>query len=56
MTTNEILAHRVQQLEHECEVVQRKIDRLTWALVSLCISVTVATLVFALTTATGGAA
>jgi len=51
VTTNEILAHRVGQLEEECRIVQAKVDRLVWALVSLCISVSVATIVFALTVA-----
>ncbi len=52
MTTNELLAHRISQLEVEVELLSRRTDRLLWALVSLSLSVTTAAVVYALTVAT----
>lgn len=55
MTTNELLAHRISQLEAEVEALARRTDRLLWALVSLSLSVTTAAIVYALTVASGAA-
>lgn len=54
MTTNELLAHRITQLEADLEVLARRTDRLLWALVSLSLSVTTAAVVYALTVAAVG--
>lgn len=47
------LEKRIDELEHEgdrrFEALNRKIDRLTWALVTLSLSITTSALVFALT-------
>lgn len=49
MTTNELLAHRVTELEADIAVLQRKVDRLVWALVTLSLSIAGSAIVFALT-------
>lgn len=49
MTTNEILAHRVNELEADMAVLQKRTDRLLWALVTTCLSLTVSAIVFAVT-------
>lgn len=47
------LERRLEELEHEgdrrFESLNRKIDRLTWALVTLSLSITASAVVFALT-------
>lgn len=52
MTTNELLAHRIGQLESDMGVLQRRTDRLLWALVTLSLSLAGSAIVFALTVAT----
>ena len=54
MTTNEMLLHRVVQLEEECKLVQSKLDRMMLAMISLCVSLSVSAVVFALTVASQG--
>lgn len=49
MTTNELLAHRVHELEQDIGVLQKKVDRLVWALVTLSLSIAGSAVVFALT-------
>jgi hypothetical protein len=51
MTTNELLAHRITQLEGDLELLARRTDRLLWALVTLSLSLTGSAIVFALTVA-----
>lgn len=51
MTADEAatIAYRVTQLEREVSALQRKVDRLTWALVTLSLSIAGSAVVFALT-------
>lgn len=49
MTTNEVLAHRVGELEQDIAVLQKKVDRLVWALVTLSLSIAGSAVIFALT-------
>lgn len=49
MTTNELLAHRITELEGDLEALAKRTDRLLWALVSLSLSITTAAIVSALT-------
>lgn len=51
MTTNELLAHRISELESDVELLLRRTDRLLWALVTLSLSLTGSATVFALTVA-----
>lgn len=52
VTTNELIIHRLAQLEAAMEVLQRRTDRLLWALVTLSLSLADSAIVFALTVAT----
>jgi hypothetical protein len=49
MVPNELLAHRVAELEADIAVLQKKVDRLVWALVTLSLSIAGSAIVFALT-------
>jgi len=51
LTTNELLAHRIMQLEGDVELLQRRTDRLLWALVTLSLSLAGSAIVFSLTVA-----
>jgi hypothetical protein len=51
VTTNELLAHRLAELESDVEVLARRTDRLLWALVTLSLSLAGSAVVFALTVA-----
>jgi hypothetical protein len=51
VTTQEQLAWRVQELEGDVHVLSKKVDRLTWALVGLALSIAGSAVVFALTVA-----
>lgn len=46
---NGILAFRVSELEKDVEALTRKVDRLTWALVTLTLSIAGSAVVFAIT-------
>ena len=52
MTTNELLLHRMGELEDDMAVLQKRTDRLLWALVTLSLSLAGSAIVFALTVAT----
>lgn len=51
MTPNEVLAYRINELEADMEVLQKRTDRLLWALVTLSLSLAGSAIVFALTVA-----
>lgn len=49
MTSNEVVVHRVSELERDIGILQKKVDRLVWALVTLSLSIAGSAVVFALT-------
>ena len=48
MTTNELLVHRINELESGMANLEKKLDRLTWALVSLSVSLMTAAISLAI--------
>ena len=51
MTTNELLLHRMGEMEADMAALQKRTDRLLWALVTLSLSLAGSAIVFALTVA-----
>lgn len=43
------MSYRIEELERDVVVLQRKVDRLVWALVTLTISIAGSAIVFSLT-------
>jgi hypothetical protein len=43
------LTYRVSELEHDVRALSKKVDRLTWALVTLTLSIAGSAVIFALT-------
>ena len=48
MTTNELLAHRIMQLEHDMEQIVGKVDKLVLAIMGLALTLGTSAIVFAL--------
>jgi hypothetical protein len=48
-TPNGVLAFRVAELEKDVQALTKKVDRLTWALVTLTLSIAGSAVIFALT-------
>jgi hypothetical protein len=48
-TNGNTLAYRVSELEHDVRTLSKKVDRLTWALVTLTLSIAGSAVIFALT-------
>jgi len=51
VTTSELLLHRMGELEADMAALQKRTDRLLWALVTLSLSLAGSAIVFALTVA-----
>ena len=51
MTTNELLLHRIGELEDDLKALAQRTERLLWALVTLSLSLAGSAVVFALTVA-----